>query len=77
MDDETAHRIVQPSGENSSRHDKTRAHAARTAKKIYHYHHRQQRQRRLDITDEQESENHAGIAQERDEPASSRKKTNI
>ena len=28
------------------------------------------------ITNEQEPENHAGIAQERDEPASSRKKTN-
>jgi hypothetical protein len=27
MDDETAHLIVQPSGENSARHDKTRAHA--------------------------------------------------
>lgn len=38
--------------------------------------HRQQRQRRLDITDEQESEEHAGNAQERDEPASSRRKTN-
>jgi len=40
MDDEIAHLIVQPSGENSARHDKTRAHAARTAKETYH--HRQQ-----------------------------------
>jgi hypothetical protein len=35
MDDETAHPIVQPSGENSAQHDKTRAHTARTAKKTY------------------------------------------
>jgi hypothetical protein len=36
MDDEIAYLIVQPSGENSARHDKTRAHAARTAKETYH-----------------------------------------
>ena len=74
MEDETAHLTVQPSGENYVRHVKTRAHTAHTAKENYRL--RQQRQRRLDITDEQEPGNHAGIAQERDEPASSHKKTN-
>ena len=36
MGDEAAHLIVQPLGENSARHDKTRTHAARTAKETYH-----------------------------------------
>jgi len=37
---------------------------------------RQHRQGRLDITDEQESEEHAQNENERDEPTSSRRKTN-
>lgn len=73
MGDGTTHLIVQPSGENSARYDKTRAYAPRSAKETYYR--RQHRRRRLDITDGQESENHAGIVQERDEPASSCKRT--
>lgn len=63
MGDEAACLAAQPLGENSARHDNIRAHAARTAKETYLR--PQQRQRRLNIIDEQESENHAEHSQER------------